>query len=73
MTHEQYLWSAVCRLDFALLPFIEKSVKGRKNVYFRFVDSEEAHDQAKELELWNVLHRYGVEIWLLNLVRVVYD
>lgn len=73
MTHEQYLWNAACRLDFVLLPFIEKNLKGKKSVYFTFVDSKEAHDQVNRLKLWNVLHKYGAEIWLLNLVRVVYD
>lgn len=54
----------VRRVDIQLV--IEKYMNIRKTMHCTFIDLEKAYDKLNIFELWNVLCKYGTEIWLLT-------
>lgn len=42
----------------------------KKKLYGVFDNLEEAYNEVNILELWNILHRYEVENWLLDMIRM---
>lgn len=44
-----------------------------RRVYFAFVDLGKAYGRVFRTKLWNVLHEYEVDEWLVNVLEAIYD
>lgn len=52
---------------------IEKSLSVDKKVFCEFVYLEKAFDKVDGIKLWKILKEYGVNDWLLKVIKATYE
>src|SRR5271169_6523850 len=58
---------------FVIRQVQEKFIEKKKDLWMAFVDLEKAFDRVPRAVLWWALRKLGVEEWLINVIKAMYE